>query len=158
MDHFSVYALFFSFFVSIFLHTVFTSSDDTTFKFFRGVAVTPGPIPSYHLPPKTSGTRNFCHHLPGWITCHLEWERIRRSSLCVSRPSYRLRNKWIIGHLEWEHIHLPVLSVGRPSSCLCNIYPQIYHLLLGQYFVSKNYRPTASRERLGRSKGEHNIQ
>ena len=42
--------LFIFLFVSIFLNTVFTSSSDTTFTFFREFDVTPGNVPSYHLP------------------------------------------------------------------------------------------------------------
>ena len=99
-------------FVSIFLHKSFTSSADTIFKLFRKVAVTPGPVPSSHLPPRTSGIYNFLHHLPGCITCHLEWEHIRLPSLCVDQPSSRLHNRWITYHIEWEHIF-------HPGLCIC---------------------------------------
>ena len=99
--------LFLFLFVSIFLHTVFTSSADTKFTLFREVSITHGPVPSYHLPPRTSGTGNFRHHLPGWISGQLEWDNIPHPGLCVVRPSSCLCNQWITGHLEWEHIRRP---------------------------------------------------
>ena len=48
----------------------------------------------------------------------------------------------------------PILCVVWTSYRLCNIYPHIYHFLLGQYFDSTRYCLTALRENLGRSKGE----
>ena len=61
----------------------------------------------------------------------------------------------ITGHLEWESIRRPGLYVGHPSSRLRNIYTQIYHFLLGQFFYSARYCLTSLREHLGRPKGEY---
>ena len=93
--------------------TVFTSSDDTQFAFFREVSVTPWTFPSSHLPPpQTSGTGNHCHHLPGRIKVQLEREQICHPRLCAGRPGSRLRNRLITGHLEWE-------NTRRLGLCLC---------------------------------------
>ena len=122
-------------FLSIFLQTVFTSSYDTTFTFLREVVITYGTVPSSHLSPQTSGSRNRHRRIPRCITGHLEWENIHCPCLCVVRTCSHLCNIWITCHIEWEHILRPGLCVVRPSSFLCDIYPQIYHFLLGHFSI-----------------------